>query len=380
MERAVWSRAEARRAGRAVARADSSRPVPRCSERPIAIGQFTRLIAEWREPRTGAAAGASRNTARMGMALPLRKCLLRGLSFRRNPWFGEHRPTGRFSMAAFAGMTWLLLVWPGASALRPGWPFSTNCRCRTLTGVRMAGPRPAPSWSTMACRRCRRAARSPIARTQLLTPSENLPNVVRYCIAYVRGHRLGEVGIGDISKTLQQENTFVWLALREPGEALLLQMQQQFDLHELAIEDTRVAHQRPKLEQYGNLLFIVLKTAKLGDEQVQLGETHMFVGARFFITVRHGPSTTYRSVRERLERTRAAGQGAGDGGLRGAGLHRRQLRPDRRCHGAALRAARDRHLPRRLRPPHHRAPVRPEARAAGAARGRAPRCSTSPTS
>ena len=136
-----------------------------------------------------------------------------------------------------------------------------------------------------------------------MTPNENVPNVVRYCIAYVRGQRLGDIGIGDISKTLQQENTFVWLALHEPGEELLLQMQQQFDLHELAIEDTRVAHQRPKLEQYGNLLFIVLKTAKLVDEQVQLGETHMFVGARFFITVRHGPSTTYRSVRERLEST-----------------------------------------------------------------------------
>ena len=136
-----------------------------------------------------------------------------------------------------------------------------------------------------------------------MTTNEYGPDVVRYCIAYVRGRRLGDIGIEDISKTLQQDNTFVWLALHEPGEELLRQMQRQFDLHELAIEDALAAHQRPKLEQYGNLLFIVLKTAKLVDEQVQLGETHMFVGTRFFITVRHGPSTTYRSVRERLETT-----------------------------------------------------------------------------
>jgi magnesium transporter len=136
-----------------------------------------------------------------------------------------------------------------------------------------------------------------------VTRNEYGPDVVRYCIAYVQGKRLGEIDIQDISKTLEQDNTFVWLALHEPDAALLRQIQNQFDLHELAIDDALAAHQRPKLEQYGNQVFIVVKTAKLVDEQLQLGETHMFVGSRFFITVRHGPSTTYQSVRERLETT-----------------------------------------------------------------------------
>ena len=138
-----------------------------------------------------------------------------------------------------------------------------------------------------------------------MTRNEITPAAVRYCIAYAHGRRLGDIDIGDIGKTLQPEHNFIWLALHEPDEELLRRIQGQLDLHELAIEDARVAHQRPKLEQYGNVVFIVLKTAKLVDGQLQLGETHMFVGPRFFVTVRHGPSTTYQGVRERLETTPA---------------------------------------------------------------------------
>jgi magnesium transporter len=138
-----------------------------------------------------------------------------------------------------------------------------------------------------------------------LTGSDYDPSMIRYCIAYLKGQREGEIGIEDISKTLERQDTFIWLALHEPNEYLLKLAQYEFDLHELAIEDARRAHQRPKLEQYGNTLFIVLKTAMLTDQQVQLGETHMFVAQRFFMTVRHGPSVTYGKVRERLETTPA---------------------------------------------------------------------------
>jgi magnesium transporter len=131
------------------------------------------------------------------------------------------------------------------------------------------------------------------------------PSMIRYCIAYLKGERLGEISIDDISETLEREDTFVWLALHEPNDHLLKLAQSEFDLHELAIEDARRAHQRPKLEQYGDMLFIVLKTAMLSDQDVQLGETHMFVAPRFFMTVRHGPSVTYTKVRERLETTPA---------------------------------------------------------------------------
>lgn len=136
-----------------------------------------------------------------------------------------------------------------------------------------------------------------------MTGNDYDPSMIRYCIAYLKGERQGEISIEDISVVLERPDTFVWLALHEPNEYLLKLAQVEFDLHDLAIEDARRAHQRPKLEQYGDILFMVLKTAMLSDQQVQIGETHMFVAPRFFMTVRHGPSVTYSKVRERLETT-----------------------------------------------------------------------------
>jgi magnesium transporter len=128
--------------------------------------------------------------------------------------------------------------------------------------------------------------------------------MVRYCIDYRSGERSGELTeMAQIHEVLQQPDAFVWMALHEPDDPLMQLVQQEFDLHELAVEDARRAHQRPKLDHYGHSLFIVVKTAMLWEGQVQLGETHMFVGPRFFLTVRHGPSVTYASVRERLETT-----------------------------------------------------------------------------
>ncbi len=136
-----------------------------------------------------------------------------------------------------------------------------------------------------------------------MTEHKDNRGMVRYCIAYAQGQRQGDIDVEQIKETLEQEDTFIWLALHEPDEKLLLTLQQEFDLHELAIEDARSAHQRPKLEQYGSSLFIVMQTAMLWDERVELGETHMFVGPRFFVTIRHGPSISYGKVRERLEST-----------------------------------------------------------------------------
>jgi magnesium transporter len=80
-------------------------------------------------------------------------------------------------------------------------------------------------------------------------------------------------------------------------------MQEEFDLHELAIEDALKAHQRPKLESYGSSIFIVVKTAQMLDERVNYGETHFFVGANFLVSVRHGCTQGYAQVRERCEET-----------------------------------------------------------------------------
>ena len=121
-------------------------------------------------------------------------------------------------------------------------------------------------------------------------------------VAYKDGERLGDITVDDISEVIKQPDTFVWLGLYEPDDAMLLKIQEEFHLHELSIEDTRNAHQRPKIETYGDSLFIVLKTAQLEGSKVVYGETHLFVGANFLVSVRHGSSSSYAPVRDRCER------------------------------------------------------------------------------
>lgn len=121
-------------------------------------------------------------------------------------------------------------------------------------------------------------------------------------VAYQKGERLGEIAIDNISEVVNQPETFVWLGLHEPDDAMLLKIQEEFKLHELAIEDARNAHQRPKVETYGESMFIVLKTAQLHDGKVVYGETHLFVGSNFLVSVRHGSSSSYALVRDRCEK------------------------------------------------------------------------------
>ncbi|MEO8938893.1 MAG: magnesium and cobalt transport protein CorA [Burkholderiaceae bacterium] len=121
--------------------------------------------------------------------------------------------------------------------------------------------------------------------------------------AYEGGKRFGDIALDDISDLLGRPQTFVWVGLYEPDDALLAKMKEEFGLHELAVEDARNAHQRPKIETYGNSLFIVLKTAQLKDRQISYGETHLFVGPNFLVSVRHGDSAGYTVVRERCEST-----------------------------------------------------------------------------
>ena len=116
---------------------------------------------------------------------------------------------------------------------------------------------------------------------------------------------MAHLKINEISKVLQQKDQFVWIGLHEPDGDLLIQAQQQFGLHDLAVEDAHRAHQRPKIETYGHTLFIVLRTAQLSgkDSRVVFGETHFFLGANFIITIRHGSTLTYTDVRTRCEST-----------------------------------------------------------------------------
>ncbi|GAB2574585.1 magnesium and cobalt transport protein CorA [Dyella jejuensis] len=124
------------------------------------------------------------------------------------------------------------------------------------------------------------------------------------CVAYRNdGTRLKDIDIASISDALQQPDTFVWVGLHEPDEALLMQLQEEFDLHDLAIEDAQQAHQRTKVETYGNSLFIVVQTAQLIGGNIAFGETHIFLGKRYLITVRHGASLSYTPARQACEKS-----------------------------------------------------------------------------
>ncbi|RJF92337.1 magnesium/cobalt transporter CorA [Noviherbaspirillum saxi] len=129
----------------------------------------------------------------------------------------------------------------------------------------------------------------------------NTLSAVVNCSVYRSGRKIGDITVEDISEVLREDDTFVWVGLLEPDFELLRKMQEEFNLHELAVEDARNAHQRPKLEEYGETLFLVLHTAHLSADTIQFGETHIFIGPRFVLTVRHGASSSYKGVRERCE-------------------------------------------------------------------------------
>jgi len=111
------------------------------------------------------------------------------------------------------------------------------------------------------------------------------------------------VDVEELATLAGQEGCVVWLGLHEPDQELLGLIQAQLGLHELMIEDANHAHQRPKLEIYDNVLFLVLRTAQLIDGEVRYGETHLIVGKGFVVSIRHGASASYAEVRRRCERT-----------------------------------------------------------------------------
>ncbi|MFJ8551504.1 magnesium and cobalt transport protein CorA [Streptomyces sp. NPDC093676] len=102
---------------------------------------------------------------------------------------------------------------------------------------------------------------------------------------------------------LDERDGMAWIGLARPTEAELLSLADEFDLHPLAVEDAMEAHQRPKLERYGETLFVVLRAARYLDapEEVDFGELHVFVGPDFVVTVRHGAAPDLSAVRKRME-------------------------------------------------------------------------------
>lgn len=122
---------------------------------------------------------------------------------------------------------------------------------------------------------------------------------------YEDGHRV--VSPTDLVSTVaalrEREGRVAWMGLYRPAEEELNSLAAEFDLHELAVEDAVLAHQRPKLERYGSTLFVVLRAARYVDEteEVEFGELHLFIGEDFLLTVRHAESPSLAEVRKRME-------------------------------------------------------------------------------
>ena len=100
-----------------------------------------------------------------------------------------------------------------------------------------------------------------------------------------------------------QDASFMWVGLHDPTQEELDKVKVEFGLHKLAVEDALKAHQRPKVEEYDDSLFLVLKTVRYDEEtqQIELGDVMLFVGDSFVVSVRHGKGTALSEVRKRLE-------------------------------------------------------------------------------
>ncbi|WP_291863254.1 magnesium and cobalt transport protein CorA [Bradyrhizobium sp.] len=118
---------------------------------------------------------------------------------------------------------------------------------------------------------------------------------------YAGGRRVKEIAVEEAGEWARRPGHVVWIGLFEPSPDLLARVQSQLGLHDLAIEDAGKAHQHPKIEQYGDALFIVARTAQRIDGRIAFGETHLFVGTGYVVSVRHGASISYATVRQHCE-------------------------------------------------------------------------------
>lgn len=121
------------------------------------------------------------------------------------------------------------------------------------------------------------------------------------CVAYQKGSRIGTIDVADISDYLKKQDTFVWVALHNPSEEELRTMQEEFDLHELAVEDALHGHQRPKIEEYGDMVFAVLHTVEPKGSELDYGDISIFVGPNFVLSVRNRSAQNLLGVRQRCE-------------------------------------------------------------------------------
>ena len=121
------------------------------------------------------------------------------------------------------------------------------------------------------------------------------------CVAYRDGERVADIPLHQIRSTLDQGNTFVWVALKDPDDEELRTLEEEFDLPELAVEDAHHGHQRPKLEEYGQALFVVLHVIERAGDELTHGEIAVFVGPTYIVSVRRDTEAGFADVRRRCE-------------------------------------------------------------------------------
>jgi len=122
------------------------------------------------------------------------------------------------------------------------------------------------------------------------------------CVVYNKGQKLADIDATEIHQYLDQPGCFVWVAMLEPDAAALDQMQSEFSLHPLAVEDARHGHQRPKFEEYGDSLFAVLNIIEEDSGELRVGEVDIFTGPNYVLSVRSRAARGFQDVRARAER------------------------------------------------------------------------------
>jgi magnesium transporter len=122
------------------------------------------------------------------------------------------------------------------------------------------------------------------------------------CVAYQEGKKLSDITVEAISDYLAMPETFVWVALREPEHEELAVMKEEFGLHELAVEDAMRGNQRPKIEEYGESLFVVIHSVELAGDELNVGEVDIFVAENYVLSSRNNVNRGFLGVRARAER------------------------------------------------------------------------------
>ncbi len=121
-------------------------------------------------------------------------------------------------------------------------------------------------------------------------------------VAYRDGKKITDVSRGDIHAYLERQDCLLWVAVRDPEAEELAELEREFGLHPLAVEDARHGHQRPKFEEYGDTIFIVMHMIEPDGDELRVAEVNIFVTQHYVLSVRSRSQRNFNDVRARCER------------------------------------------------------------------------------